>query len=170
MECKYYMKILKVVFVIIGTLIGAGFASGQEIYTFFFLFGIKGLIGITVSSGLIGLTIYKTFKIINKKNIKNYEDFLDNLIKNRKVREITNIIINIFILVSFYIMIAGFGAYLEQEFNLNSIIGSFGLAVICIVVFRSNTKGIVKVNELLIPMLILVVIILRNFKYKKFGF
>lgn len=164
------MKILKVVFVIIGTLIGAGFASGQEIYTFFFLFGIKGLIGIIVSSGLIGFTIYRTFKIINKKNIKNYEDFLDNLIKSKKVREITNIIINIFILVSFYIMIAGFGAYLEQEFNLNNIIGSTILAITCIVVFKSNTKGIIKVNEVLIPILILVVIILRNFEYKKFGF
>lgn len=162
------MKILKVVFVIIGTLIGAGFASGQEIYTFFFSFGIKGLIGIVVSSSLIGVTIHKTFKIINKKNINNYQDFLDNLMKNKKIKEITNIIINIFILVSFYIMIAGFGAYLEQEFNLNSIIGSTILAIICMIVFRSNTKGIVKVNEILIPILILVVIILRNLKYRKY--
>lgn len=162
------MKILKVVFVIIGTLIGAGFASGQEIYTFFFSFGIKGLIGIVVSSSLIGITIHKTFKIINKKNINNYQDFLDNLMKNKKIKEITNIIINIFILVSFYIMIAGFGAYLEQEFNLNSIIGSTILAIICMIVFRSDTKGIVKVNEILIPILILVVIILRNLKYRKY--
>lgn len=34
----FIMKnVLKVVFVIIGTLIGAGFASGQEVYLFFFL-------------------------------------------------------------------------------------------------------------------------------------
>ena len=52
-------KILKAVFVIIGTLIGAGFASGQEIYLFFFSYGTKGLIGIIISSGLIGLIIYK---------------------------------------------------------------------------------------------------------------
>ena len=90
------MKILKVVFVIIGTLIGAGFASGQEIYTFFFSFGIKGLIGILVSSSLIGITIYKTFKIINKKKIDNYQELLNNLMKNKKAKEITNIIINIF--------------------------------------------------------------------------
>lgn len=33
----FIMKnVLKVVFVIIGTLIGAGFASGQEVYLFFF--------------------------------------------------------------------------------------------------------------------------------------
>ena len=57
------MAILKVVFVIIGTLIGAGFASGQEIYIFFFSYGVKGLMGIVVSSVLIGVTIYKTFKI-----------------------------------------------------------------------------------------------------------
>ena len=42
--------IAKVVFVIIGTFIGAGFASGQEIYIFFFKYGINGLVGITIYS------------------------------------------------------------------------------------------------------------------------
>ena len=51
------MSILKVVFVIIGTLIGAGFASGQEVYEFFFSFGIKGILGIFISSLIIGITI-----------------------------------------------------------------------------------------------------------------
>ena len=65
------MEILKVVFVIIGTLIGAGFASGQEIYAFFFSFGIKGLIGILISSFIIGITIYKTLQIVHQNNIDN---------------------------------------------------------------------------------------------------
>ena len=65
-------NIFKVVFVIIGTLIGAGFASGQEIYLFFFSYGIKGLNGIIVSSILMGITIYKTFNIVDKFNVKNY--------------------------------------------------------------------------------------------------
>ena len=55
---KLFMSILKVVFVIIGTLIGAGFASGQEIYTFFFSYGINGIFGIIVSGIIIGFTIY----------------------------------------------------------------------------------------------------------------
>ncbi|MBQ2938076.1 MAG: hypothetical protein IJE05_04285 [Clostridia bacterium] len=161
------MGILKVVFVVIGTLIGAGFASGQEIYTFFFSFGIKGLFGIVISSSLIGITIYKTLKIINKNDIKNYKDFLNCLIKNEKIQEIANIIVNIFILASFYIMIAGFGAYLQQEFNLNSIIGSIILAIFCIIIFKTNVKGFVKINEILIPILITVITIIRNFKHKK---
>ena len=166
----FTMNILKVIFVIIGTLIGAGFASGQEVYVFFFSFGIEGLLGIVISSILIGLTIYKTLKIVHKNNIGNYKDFLDKLIKNRKIKEILNMIINIFILVSFYIMIAGFGAYLNQEYNLNSIIGSGILALISFIVFKTSIKGMVKVNEVLIPILIFVVCIIRNSKFKKYRF
>ena len=42
-------NISKVSFVIIGTMIGAGFASGQEIYAFFSIYGIKGILGIIIS-------------------------------------------------------------------------------------------------------------------------
>ena len=58
-------NVLKIVFVIIGTLIGAGFASGQEIYVFFFSYGIEGFIGIIISSVVMGVLIYKTLGIIN---------------------------------------------------------------------------------------------------------
>lgn len=37
------LNILKAVCVIIGTIIGAGFASGREIYLFFNRYGIKGV-------------------------------------------------------------------------------------------------------------------------------
>ena len=162
------MSILKVVFVIIGTLIGAGFASGQEIYTFFFSYGINGILGIVISSLIIGFTIYKTFKIVEKNNIKNYKDFLNFFIKNEKIKELINSVINIFILVSFYIMIAGFGAYLQQEINLNSFIGSSILAILCVILFRTNINGIVKINEILIPILIVVVLVIRNSKFEKY--
>lgn len=151
------MSILKVVFVIIGTLIGAGFASGQEIYIFFFSYGIKGFSGIIISSILIGITINKTFQITQKNNIQNYKEFLDYLIKNKKIKDITNIIVNIFILASFYIMIAGFGAYLEQELGLNSILGSTILAILCLIIFKTNVEGFVKANSILIPILIIII-------------
>ena len=76
-------NVFKVVFVIIGTLIGAGFASGQEMYIFFFSYGINGIYGIIISSSLMGLIIYKSFKLINKYNINNYKDFI-NIIFNFK--------------------------------------------------------------------------------------
>ena len=67
---------LKVVFVIIGTLIGAGFASGQEVYLFFYSYGIKGIIGILISSILMGIIIYKTLILVKENDINNYKDLL----------------------------------------------------------------------------------------------
>ncbi len=163
----FVMKnILKVVFVIIGTLIGAGFASGQEMYLFFFSYGIKGLIGIVISCVLMGLIIYKALCLIDKYNIKTYKEFLEMFVKPKQnesffnLKNIVNIVINIFILVTFFIMIAGFGAYFEQELGINSLIGSIILASFCFFIFMTSIKGVVKASEMLVPILIIFVVII----------
>lgn len=162
----FYMNILKVVFVIIGTLIGAGFASGQEMYLFFFSYGLKGLFGILISSIAIGVVIYKTLIIIKKYEIRNYKNLLEILIKTKSknvyfnIKSIINLVINIFILITFFIMIAGFGAYFEQEFGINSVLGSSILSILCFIIFITSTKGVIKVNEFIIPILITSMIII----------
>ena len=54
----------------------------------------------------------------------------------------------------FFIMIAGFGAYFEQEIGINRLVGSLILAIITFIVFMTSIKGVVKVNELIVPILI----------------
>lgn len=163
--------IAKVVFVIIGTFIGAGFASGQEIYIFFFKYGINGLIGIVISSLILGIIISRTLKIIKENNIQNYKEFLDIIInkkynikikqhKNKKLTQFINIVVNTFILVTFFIMIAGFGTYFMQQFGLNQLIGSSILALITYVILNTNVKGVVKASEIIVPILIISVIII----------
>ncbi len=147
-------RIFKGLFVIIGTLIGAGFASGQEIYIFFYKYGIEGIIGITISSLLIGIIVYKVLEISREKETKNYKEFLNILVNNEKKLNIFNTVINIFILITFFIMIAGFGAYFEQQLGINSLIGSTILAMICYFVFLKDVTGLIKVNQLIVPILI----------------
>ena len=155
---------IKIALVIIGALIGAGFASGQEIYLFFFSYGKKGILGIIVSSILLGIIIYKTIVIIKEKQITTYKEFLENIIQEKirkeKILEIINTIINIFILITFYIMIAGFGGYLAETIEIPQLIGSSILAIICIIIMSKETKGIVKVSEAIVPILILFIIII----------
>ena len=62
------MNIVKAVSVIIGTIIGAGFASGKEIYIFFGQYGKFGIIGAIVSATLTGVIIYSTIAITKKFN------------------------------------------------------------------------------------------------------
>ena len=147
-------KILKAVFVIIGTLIGAGFASGQEIYLFFYQYGMNGILGIVISSLLLGFVTYKVLRISQENGVTNYKSFLERFIKKEKHLEIFNTIMNIFILITFYIMIAGFGAYFEQQFGIHALIGSMILSVICYVVFLKDVSGLIKVSQYMVPLLI----------------
>ena len=153
-------RLLKSLFVIIGTLIGAGFASGQEIYVFFYKYGIHGIFGIIVSSILLGFVVYKVLIISKNKEIKNYRKFLNLFVNDEHYLDIFNTIINIFILITFYIMIAGFGAYFEQQFNINGLIGSSILAILCFFVLIKNISGLVKVNQVIIPILIISLLII----------
>ena len=146
---------ISIVLVIIGALVGAGFASGQEIYSFFYLYGKNGIYGILIMSVLIGILIYKSLKIIFKNEIYNYEDFLGLFIGNKKIKKMICIIINLLLLISFFIMIAGFGAYFEQEIGVDKIIGSIILDILCAIVFFSDVKGVLKVSDLIVPFLIL---------------
>ena len=156
-----------IVLVIIGALIGAGFASGQEIYLFFYRYGISGICGLFLCGILISLIINKVFKLITKYNINSYKDFLDNIIVVKKsnskylnISYIMNIIINSFLVISFFIMISGFGAYFKQEFGISSFIGSVVLASICYIVFLKDVKGVAKVSSFVVPIMILFVIII----------
>lgn len=153
-------EIFSIVLVIIGALIGAGFASGQEIYSFFYSYGTRGIIGLITTFVLIAITIYKTLKLIYKNKIENYDEFLKIFIKNEKITKIINIILNILLLVTFYIMIAGFGAYFEQEIGINRIIGSGILVIMSAIVFFTSVKGVVKVSQYIVPILIIFIIII----------
>ena len=155
---------IKIALVIIGALIGAGFASGQEIYLFFFSYGKRGILGIGVSAILLGIIIYKTMIIIKKNKITTYKEFLISIVpekwRKEKVLEIINIIINIFILITFYIMIAGIGGYLAETIEIPQIIGSSILAIMCVIIMSKETKGIVKVSEIIVPILIVFIVVI----------
>ena len=151
--------IYKAAFVIIGTIIGAGFASGQEIYTFFNKYGASGFIGVFISVILIGYIIYKTFKIIIENNINSYQEFI-KYIMPEKLREARilgltiNNIINIFLLISFNIMIAGFATYFIQELNISKIYGAVIIALLTFITLSNNIDGVIKINTYLIPIII----------------
>ena len=63
-------------------------------------------------------------------------------------------------------MVAGFGAYFNQQYNIPSPIGGLILSILCLLIFRNKTKGIVKVNELVIPIMIGLIILLGAISFK----
>jgi uncharacterized membrane protein YkvI len=134
---------------------------GQEIYLFFYRFGTKGLLGIIICNIIMAIIIYKTLKILYENNINTYKNFLDKIfLENEKLSNITNIIINIFLCATFFIMISGFGTYLSQSFGMNQIIGSSILALISYIVFLRKIEDFAKINNIVIPILITIILII----------
>ena len=150
----------KVIFVIIGTIIGAGFASGKEIYLFFGKYGINGILGIMLSSIILGIIIYKTLIIAKNYNISTYKELINIMTDNNLMKQVIKLLINIFLLISFFIMIAGFSAYFSQEFGLSTLLGSALITFLCYITFLGNIERLIKANTLLIPILILFIFIL----------
>lgn len=150
---------LKVIFVIIGTLIGAGFASGREIYVFFTQFGKIGLIGIIITGIITGTMIYRVLTIVKTYEIFNYNRLLERINwKHQKINKLINFIVNSFLLISFYIMVAGFSAYLKQSYGINIYFSSTLFVIICYLIFKKNIEGVIKVNEILVPILLILII------------
>ena len=77
---------IKAISVIIGTMIGAGFASGKEVYVFFAQYKIMGLIGAVVSSIITAIVIYATLKISKNYQIENNNKFVDIISKMRPAK------------------------------------------------------------------------------------
>lgn len=154
--------ILKIIFVIIGSIIGAGFISGQEIYTFFLKYGQIGFVCIFFMGILLGLVIYKICLIVMNNKINCYENFLNNIFKSRykKLKKFLHSLVNIFLLISFFIMCAAFCAFFKQEYNISIYLSGIIVSIICYIVFIKNINAIIKINSILMPIIIILIFFL----------
>lgn len=149
---------LKITFVLIGTFVGAGFASGKEIFNFFTCYSYPGIISIFVFSFLLFLLILKCFNIKTNFKLHNYHDFLCYLEKKYQFfnRQFFLLIINIFLASSFYIMVIALSSLFEYQFNIAKLVTIISTIFICFMIFyKNNINFIYIINSILMPILIL---------------
>lgn len=161
-------NIRKVVMVIIGTIIGAGFASGKEIYLFFNRYGTLGQIGIIFSGLFTAFIIYLVLKLQKEQQISKYSDLLEKLNpKHTKINNAINIMVNSFLLISFFIMVAGFSAYIKQSYQIPTYISSIIFVILCYLIFQKSLQGMMKLNNYVVPLLLIFILFLavKNIPY-----
>ncbi|WP_069650971.1 hypothetical protein [Caloranaerobacter ferrireducens] len=161
-------KWINLSFIYIGTVIGAGFASGQEIIKFFGVFGIKGLLGIIVSGILfciIGIIILVS---VYKNDLNGYQDFLISIFGN-KLSATFEFIILFFLFGGYCVMLAGSGAIFFEQFHLPYSIGIFIMGIATLITFLFSIKGISVVNEIIVPLLLVGIITLSMLVISKEG-
>jgi uncharacterized membrane protein YkvI len=152
----------------VGTIVGAGFASGQEIKKYFADFGLYGLVGIILVSFLFFYLGKKIMMLCQKNNIETYDKLL-SLLANNKISKVFDCFITIFLIGTLTTMGAGMGAILNQVFNIPLWVGSMLLILLSVFVVKKGINEISKLNVLIVPVLIIVTIVISITAFSGFN-
>jgi uncharacterized membrane protein YkvI len=141
---------IKVALVYVGAIIGAGFASGQEIMQFFIVYGYKGLFGVAlaaISFIYLGAVI---MILATGLGTASYKDLLKYLLGKRLGRLMDYL--NLFILAGgLVVMLAGSGAVFAQQLGLSYFFGSALAAAMTCIVITGGLQGVLSANLILVP-------------------
>lgn len=164
------MKTLKISFLIIGSVIGAGFASGKEIFEYFAKFGAPSLLFVVP----LFFCFYFLFRIFLKFGEKE-KDF-NLILSNKKLinfpsnkRSSFNYL-NAFMFLTFLIlssaMFSGIIALFKTYFpSLNTTILFAIISLLSLVMIKLSFKVISSFSYFLVPLIIVCIIINSIFSY-----
>lgn len=142
--------------VFVGTIVGAGLASGKEITTFFTSYGYMSFIGVIIT-GLFYIFMCSIISRISiKHKLSSYSEVI-GLVSPNLLGKITGIITTVYLISSASIILAGSGALLNQFFGIPKIIGSIIMAIIAGLVLLRETNGLVEINSIIVPSLVIVI-------------
>ncbi len=137
----------------VGTVIGAGFASGQEVLQFFGKYGYKGIPGVIVITILFSLLGASVLNTVYTKRIRDFGGFA-TLYFGKAFFVVINIVLIFLLFVSYVVMLSGSGATVYENFQIPYVYGIFMMAAITFYVFIFGIKGIAKANNIAVPFLI----------------
>ena len=154
------MKVIKSAFIIIGSIIGAGFASGKEIYEYFAKFGAISLLFIVPLFILfyvfirIYLSVGKKHKDIKVSTLNNYLCKKINLFNNSLSY------LNIFMFTTFLIlcsaMFSGLIALIETYFgDVNKVFCYLIVILISLFMLKLSPKNIELFSFIVVPLIII---------------
>ncbi len=154
-------NVFKIFLCCVGAIIGAGFATGQEIMSFFVNYGKAGVAGVVLSGVLFFAFVYVTLKKICMYNITSLDGYFAD-IAGRGTALFIQAVSYGFMFASFAVMVSGSGAVAEQLFGMNTL-GIIFMAVLCFVVFLNGVDGMVAVNAIMTPLITIGIIIVGIF-------
>ncbi|MPL93402.1 hypothetical protein SDC9_39529 [bioreactor metagenome] len=149
-------KIFQIAVVFIGTIVGAGLASGQEIKEFFTSYGISSFVGI-IACGIFYVIMGSIVsKISIKYKLNSYGDVI-KVVSPNLLGKITGVITTLYLISSASIILAGSGALINQFFGIPKIIGSLIMIVLAIFFLLRDTDGLIEVNSFIVPTLVITI-------------
>jgi len=137
-----------IAFTYVGTVVGAGFASGQEIMAFFTIYGIKSFWAIMISCILFILIGIRILLLGMELRASSFRKLIDTMFG------FLSPFISIYLLFSMMIinvaMLAGAGAIFQEFGETSYLIGVASTAFIAIIAIGFGIRGILSINKIVV--------------------
>lgn len=150
-------NILKMGSAFIGIIVGAGFASGQEILQYFTSFGLLGIVGAIVSTALFAYLGMILTRLGSRMRTTSHKEVIYK-ISGRYLGILVDYIIIFTLFGVGVVMIAGAGSNLNQQFGLPPFVGSLLMVVLVMLTVMLNVNKVVGIIGSITPFLILAVV------------
>jgi len=157
-------KYMKIALAYVGVIVGAGLSSGQDIMQYFVSFGKNGIIGVVILAALNILFGRIIVTLGCYYDSDNHQDVLEQV-----AHPIINKIIDYTLIVAgfiiYFVMVAGAGANLQQQFGVPSWLGGLICSVLVIVVSYLDFDKITSVLGIFTPIIILMIVAITIYTF-----
>ncbi len=153
-----------------GCFVGAGFLSGQELWQFFGTFGKLGWLGLIIAIFLQGLLGFVVISYAKRKKEEKFDQLIVPSEKLKVFRAFFAVCEVVFVFFVVTIMCAGAGSVINGVTGLPKFLGSLVFIVIVGIVAYFGLKGVVKIFNLSVPLLIVATLFVCIFTLCKYGY
>jgi len=151
------LSTFKVASAYIGTVVGAGFASGQEVLQFFGYFGYVGLAGLLVATILFVYFGYLILKLGAELKADSHVPVI-KYAGGKWLGALIDYIITFFLFGALTVMAAGAGALFSEQLGLSRFLGSSLLILITLGTVLLGLKGVISAISFVVPVLVVSVV------------
>lgn len=152
-------RILKIGSAFIGIIVGAGFASGQEILQYFTSFGHMGTVAAIVSTVLFAYLGMSLTKIGSRLQALSHRDAIYT-ISGRWLGYIVDAILVFTLFGVGVVMVAGAGSSLNQQFGIPVFIGSLILIILVMATMLLKVDKVIAVIGSITPFLLMAIVLI----------
>ncbi len=153
------VTVLQIASVFIGTVVGAGFASGKEIIQFFTQYGMPGTFGAMIGGLLMAAVGSRTMVYARRIEAYSANELLSRLFGDR-IGTILQCLIFLMMFGMTGVMLAGAGAVFREQLGGPPALGIGIILVTGLFFLVRGTRGLLWINSLVVPALVTFVLIL----------
>ncbi len=146
----------------IGTVVGAGFASGQEVLQFFTRYGTFAVAGIGITTLLFFVLGLYAMSLGRLHAVHTFSEVSD-LVMSKLSSRLLNGMLLILLFGVTVAMMAGSGALLSEQFHWSFGFSALITGVITALTLLLGMRGMMTVNSMIVPTLIVFVVTLFGY-------